>query len=62
MFLPAESGVPKQVPQAMSLDLREAREIGGRDVHFVEENAPRLLAHAAQSGIPYGSRLLKIVA
>ncbi len=46
--LAGQPGVPTGAA-GDNLDLPEARELGRRDVHFVEENAARLLPHAAQA-------------
>ena len=42
-----------------NLHFAERAELGRRDVHLVEENATRILTHAAQHGVPHGARLLK---
>ena len=58
MNLPA-SAACQLVPQAMIFTCLKRGELGGRDLHLVEEDAAGLLAHAAQRGVADGARLLE---
>ena len=58
MNLPA-SAACQLVPQAMIFTCRKRGELGGRDIHLVEEDAAGLLADAAQRGVADGARLLE---